>query len=118
MFDKISFVYFTGKMHLSFSIGNGQPREPALYQLYRRTVVPCQPGEVVREILCQSLLNLEISNSENDIQIDRLLTKLQTKISWLLFIIIVIIYSHKNKKHAGHRGCIVNYTNKCPDSKN
>ena len=84
-------------MHFSFSIGNGQPREPALCQLYRRTVVPCQPGEVVREILCQSLLNLEISNSENDIQIDRLLTKLQTQISWLLFIIIVIIYSHKNK---------------------
>jgi len=27
-------------MHLYFSIGNGQPREPALCQLYRHTFVP------------------------------------------------------------------------------
>ena len=32
--------YFTRKMYLYFSIGNGQPREPALCQLYRYTFVP------------------------------------------------------------------------------
>jgi len=29
------------KIYLYFSIGNGQPREPALCQLYRHTFVPC-----------------------------------------------------------------------------
>ena len=29
------------KYNLYFSIGNGQPREPALCQLYRHTFVPC-----------------------------------------------------------------------------
>ena len=31
------------KMYSYFSIGNGQPREPALCQLYRRTFVPSSP---------------------------------------------------------------------------
>ena len=35
LFDKIGSVYFCWKMYLYFSIGNGQPREPALCQLYR-----------------------------------------------------------------------------------
>jgi len=39
-FDKIASVYFIWKMYLHFSIGNGQPREPALCQLYRHTFVP------------------------------------------------------------------------------
>ena len=42
MFDKIASAYFISKMYLYmyFSIGNGQPREPALCQLYRHTFVP------------------------------------------------------------------------------
>jgi len=40
LFDKIAFVYFIGKICSHFSIGNGQPREPALCQLYQRTFVP------------------------------------------------------------------------------
>ena len=40
LFDKIAFVYFIGKICLDFSIGNGQPREPALCQLYQHTFVP------------------------------------------------------------------------------
>jgi len=40
LFDKIASVYFISKMCLYFSIRNGQPREPALCQLYRHTVVP------------------------------------------------------------------------------
>ena len=39
LFDKIAFVYFIGKIYLYFSIGNGQPMEPALCQLYRCTFV-------------------------------------------------------------------------------
>ena len=39
-FDKIASVYFIGKIYLYFSIGNGQPREPALCRLYRHTFVP------------------------------------------------------------------------------
>jgi len=38
-FDKIAFVYFIWKIYLYFSIGNGEPREPALCQLYRHTFV-------------------------------------------------------------------------------
>jgi len=38
--DKISSAYFTWKIYLCFSIGNDQPREPALCQLYRHTFVP------------------------------------------------------------------------------
>ena len=42
--DKTAFVYFIWKMYLyQFSIGNGQPREQALCQLYRHTFVPCSP---------------------------------------------------------------------------
>ena len=40
MFDKIASVYFIWKIYQYFSIGNGQLREPALCQLYRRTFVP------------------------------------------------------------------------------
>jgi len=40
LFDKIASVYFIGKIYKYFSIGNVQPREPALCQLYRRTFVP------------------------------------------------------------------------------
>jgi len=37
--DKIASVYFIGKIYLYFSIGNGQPMEPALCQLHRHTFV-------------------------------------------------------------------------------
>jgi len=40
LFDKIVSVYFTWKLYLYFCIGNGQPIEPALCQLYRHTFVP------------------------------------------------------------------------------
>ena len=40
LFDKIASAYFIRKICQHFSIGNGQPREPALCQLYRRTLVP------------------------------------------------------------------------------
>jgi len=36
LFDEIASVYFISKIYLYFCIGNGQPREPALYQLYRQ----------------------------------------------------------------------------------
>jgi len=39
LFDKIASVYFIWKIYLYFSIGNGQPGEPALCQLYRHTFV-------------------------------------------------------------------------------
>jgi len=39
LFDKIASVYFIRELHLCFSIGNGQSREPALCQLYRHTLV-------------------------------------------------------------------------------
>ena len=39
LFAKIVSAYFIWKLYLYFSIGNGQPREPALCQLYRRTFV-------------------------------------------------------------------------------
>jgi len=41
LFDKIASVYlYLKKTYLHFSSGNGQPREPALCQLYRHTFVP------------------------------------------------------------------------------
>jgi len=40
LFDKIVFVHLKNILILIFSIINGQPREPALCQLYRRTFVP------------------------------------------------------------------------------
>jgi len=40
VFDRIAYVYFMWKIYLYFSIGNGQPCELALCQLYRRTFVP------------------------------------------------------------------------------
>ena len=40
LLDKIASVYFNWKIYLYFSIVNGQPREPALCQLYRHTFVP------------------------------------------------------------------------------
>ena len=33
-------VYFIWKIYLYFSIGNGEPRQPALCQMYRHTFVP------------------------------------------------------------------------------
>ena len=41
LFDKIASVYFISKIYLYFIIENGQPRKPALCQLYRHTFVPC-----------------------------------------------------------------------------
>jgi len=46
LFDKTVSVYFVGEIYLYFSIGNGQPREPALSQLYRRTFVNSFPTAV------------------------------------------------------------------------
>ena len=40
LFDKIASVYFIWKIYWYFSTGNGQPRKPALCQLYRHTFVP------------------------------------------------------------------------------
>jgi len=40
LFDKIASIYFFRKIYEYFSVGNGQSREPALCQLYRRTFVP------------------------------------------------------------------------------
>ena len=40
LFDKIASVYFIRKIYLYFSVGNGQPEEPALCQLYRHSFVP------------------------------------------------------------------------------
>jgi len=40
LFDKIAYVYFILEIFLYFSIGNGQPRELALCQLYRHAFVP------------------------------------------------------------------------------
>jgi len=40
LFDKIVSVYFIWKIYLYLGIGNGQPKEPALCQLYRHTFVP------------------------------------------------------------------------------
>jgi len=40
LFDKIASVCFIRKLYLYFIIGDGQPRKPALYQLYRHTFVP------------------------------------------------------------------------------
>jgi len=44
LFDKIASVCFIWKMYLYFSVGNGQPGEPALCQLYRHAVVPHETG--------------------------------------------------------------------------
>jgi len=43
LFCKIAFGYFFEKIYLYFSIGNGQPGELALCQLYRHTFVPYAP---------------------------------------------------------------------------
>ena len=40
LFEKIASVYFLWKIYLYFCVGNGQPRELALCQLYRHTFVP------------------------------------------------------------------------------
>ena len=40
LFNKIASAYVIWRIYLYFSIGNGQPREPALCQLYRHTFVP------------------------------------------------------------------------------
>jgi len=40
LFDKIASVYYIWKIYLYFSIGNGQPTEPALCQLFRHTYIP------------------------------------------------------------------------------
>ena len=37
------------KKYLHFNVGNGQPREPALCQLYRHTPVPYSP-QLVNEL--------------------------------------------------------------------
>jgi len=46
VFDKIASVYIIGEIYLYFSTGNGQPREPALCQLYRHTFVPYGRGRI------------------------------------------------------------------------
>ena len=40
LFDKIVSVCYIWKIYLYFSIGNGQPWDPALCRLYRHTFVP------------------------------------------------------------------------------
>jgi len=44
LFDKIAYVSFIWKIYLYFCIGNGQPREPALCQLFRHIFVPYDRG--------------------------------------------------------------------------
>jgi len=44
LLDKIASVYFIWEAYLYFSVGNGQPRGPALCQLYRHIFVPYSRG--------------------------------------------------------------------------
>jgi len=53
LFDKIASIYFIWKMYLYFSTENGQPREPALCQLYRHTFVPYADKDEDRNHTCQ-----------------------------------------------------------------
>jgi len=48
---KTASVYFVSKMCLYFSIGNGQPREPALCQLYRHSFVPYEFAFLKKNLL-------------------------------------------------------------------
>ena len=47
---KIASVYFVRKIYLYFSIGNGQPRETALCQLYRHTFVPYKTRQLYESV--------------------------------------------------------------------
>jgi len=60
MFDKIDYVYFILKINLYFTIGNRQPKEPALRRLYRHIFVPYSRrefGSSVRLVRVKLLLN-------------------------------------------------------------
>ena len=50
LFDRNWFRVFYLKIYLYFIIGNGQPREPALCQLYRHTFVPYGEGHFRRHV--------------------------------------------------------------------
>jgi len=47
-----SYILFE-KIYLYFSIGNGQPTEPALCQLYRRTLVQYRPTYGARTVIAK-----------------------------------------------------------------
>ena len=52
LFDKNASVYFTRKTYLYFSVGNGQPTEPALCRLYWHTsFVPHSHGYLIGQFL-------------------------------------------------------------------
>ena len=50
-FDKIASAYFIWKMFLYFSVGNGQPGESALCQLYRHTFVVYRKSQLLGSLL-------------------------------------------------------------------
>jgi len=71
LFDKIASVYFIRKINLYFGIGSGQPGEPALCQLYRRTLVPCEMRpKSKRVLLTPHTCSCVTSFSGNDVRRD------------------------------------------------
>jgi len=81
LFDKIASVHFIRKIYLYSSTGNGQPREPALCQLYRRTLVPYRGCSHHRQMpirpaqLKPDLPGLAISSSVG-CRVDRLFSRI------------------------------------------
>jgi len=59
LFDKTASVYFIWKIYSYFSIGNGQPREPAQCWLYRHTFVPYRPSPVRCPMVLQKKILLK-----------------------------------------------------------
>jgi len=71
LFDKIASVYFIWKIYSYFSVGNGQPSEPALCQLYRHTFVPCSVigcggAQLVRKSVIPSRWPHHLENTNAD----------------------------------------------------
>ena len=62
-FDKIALVYFIRRKYKYFSVGNGQPREPALCQNCRRNFVDHIHGLAACKLVtaAESCLETEIS---------------------------------------------------------
>ena len=69
LFDKIVFVYLTWEIDEYFRTGSDQLREPALSQLYQRTIVPYGMIDTsVPQVTCVDTPTLAVLTLPHDLQ--------------------------------------------------
>jgi len=97
----LPYYYVIWKIYLYFSIGSGQPREPALCQLYRHTFVPYTSKSTWRIIQDDAKTDALAAASPNDS--NYFLNNVRTRLVYNVFITNLLLSFNSEKTLIGNQ---------------